>query len=129
MTPSVTFTGTEVALLAGVIARALSVLDEEDFDVVDLMLERTLAAMPQPVSPELMKAIEARRVAPLDRYWNVAIIMGSYLDRFTDEDFGKFAGIKPSAAFLVLLRLAETRPELKHHPRGGWQIVEADRAG
>lgn len=61
MTASVTYTGEEVALVAGAIASCLPALGQDDFDVLDLLLERALAAMPQPISPDLAIRIAALR--------------------------------------------------------------------
>ena len=59
--PSVTYTGTEVALVAGFIARALPVLDARDYEVADLLLDRALAALPQEVAPDIMAEINRLR--------------------------------------------------------------------
>jgi hypothetical protein len=65
--PSVTFTGTEVALVAGCIAKMLPELDAQDFEVLDLLLERALAALPQPLAPDLQAAIaKLRQRAPTE---------------------------------------------------------------
>lgn len=61
MIPSVTYSGEEVALVAGAIALCLPALGQDDFDVLDLLLERALAAMPQPISPDLAILIAALR--------------------------------------------------------------------
>ncbi len=59
--PSVTFTGTEVALVAGCIASVLPHLEPADQIVLDLMLERAVAALDGPLSPHLAALIERRR--------------------------------------------------------------------
>lgn len=64
MKQSVTYTGTEVALVAGCLARALPMLDQNDFDVVDLLLDRALAALPQPLAPDLDVHIAMLRKRP-----------------------------------------------------------------
>lgn len=61
MNPSVTYTGEEVALVAGFIVVALPLLDDRDFEVADLLLERALAAMPAPLSADLASKIELIR--------------------------------------------------------------------
>lgn len=66
MTPSVTYTGNEVALLAALIAAGLPALNENDFDVADLLLERALAAIP-PLSPDVAARIAALRERPHTR--------------------------------------------------------------
>lgn len=58
---AVTYTGEEVALVAGCIASALPHLEPDDQIVLDLMLERALAAMGTPLSPALAAIIERRR--------------------------------------------------------------------
>jgi hypothetical protein len=61
VTPSVTYTGEEVALVAGFIAAALPLLGREDFEVADLLLDRALAVMPRPLAVDLATRIEALR--------------------------------------------------------------------
>ena len=60
-TPTVTYTGPEVALLAGCIARTLPLVGTQDYDVLDLMLERALAALPQPLAPDIALLIKRLR--------------------------------------------------------------------
>lgn len=62
--PSVTYTGEEVALVAGCIAASLPYLAASDFDVADLLLDKALAAMPQPLSPDLEVRIALLRSGP-----------------------------------------------------------------
>lgn len=69
MTPKVTYTGTEVALLAGIIAGALPALDDSDFDVADLLLDKALAALPRPLAPDMEAQIARLRVSPPERFW------------------------------------------------------------
>lgn len=64
MTPAVTYTGEEVALVAGLIASALPSLDQDDFDVADLLLDRALAVMPRPLAVDLALRIELLRQRP-----------------------------------------------------------------
>lgn len=64
MTPTVTYTGEEVALVAGFIAAALPALDQPDFDVADLLLDRALAVMPRPLAVDLALRIELLRQRP-----------------------------------------------------------------
>lgn len=61
MTVSVTYTGEEVALVAALIASALPMLDENDFEVADLLLDRALAVMPRPLAVDLATRIELLR--------------------------------------------------------------------
>lgn len=61
MIASVTFSGEEVGLIAGCIAAALPSLDPADYEVCDLMLERALAALSEPLSPEAAALIERQR--------------------------------------------------------------------
>jgi hypothetical protein len=67
MTPSVTYTGEEVALVAGFIALALPALGPADFDVADVLLDRALGALPGPVAPDLAARIEQLRRRPTIR--------------------------------------------------------------
>lgn len=64
MTPSVTYTGDEVALVAGFIAACLPFLDQADFDVADLLLDKALASLPQPLAPDLEECIARLRSGP-----------------------------------------------------------------
>jgi hypothetical protein len=64
MTPTVTFTGSEVALVAGLIATSLPALDQADFDVADLMLDRALAALPRPLAADVEARIARLRDRP-----------------------------------------------------------------
>lgn len=64
MTASVTYTGEEVALVAGMIASCLPVLDQADYEVADLLLERALAVMPRPLNPDLAFRIAKLRQRP-----------------------------------------------------------------
>lgn len=64
MTPTVTYTGDEVALVAGLIAAALPSLDQRDFEVADLLLDRALAVMPRPLAVDLAVRIEQLRQRP-----------------------------------------------------------------
>jgi hypothetical protein len=64
MTPTVTYTGEEVALVAGFIAAALPSLDQADFDVADLLLDRALAVMPRPLAVDIATRIEQLRQRP-----------------------------------------------------------------
>ena len=63
MRPRVTYTGSEVGLVAGFIASCLPALSGPDLEVADLMLDRALAAMPQPLSPDLVVRIALLRRA------------------------------------------------------------------
>lgn len=64
MTPSVTYTGDEVALVAGFIAACLPALDQADFDVADLLLDRALAVLPRPLAPDVEARIARLRHRP-----------------------------------------------------------------
>jgi hypothetical protein len=61
MTPTVTYTGEEVALVAGFIAAALPTLNQDDFEIADLLLDRALAVMPRPLAVDLATRIEQLR--------------------------------------------------------------------
>ncbi|MEJ7831362.1 MAG: hypothetical protein WKF79_00470 [Nocardioides sp.] len=65
--PSVTYTGGEVAFLAGFIAASLPSLNDQDFDVADLMLDRALGALTQPLAPDIADRIAALRVRTFPR--------------------------------------------------------------
>lgn len=65
---AVTFTGEEVAILAACLCSVLPHVNEADFEVVDLMLDRALAALPGAVSPATHELIEKRRAAGLARH-------------------------------------------------------------
>lgn len=74
MTPTVTYTGTEIALVAGALAVVLSQLDGDDREVMDLLLDKALAAFPGPISPDLAARVERCRTrkpfvedSPVDR--------------------------------------------------------------
>lgn len=69
MTPKVTYSGAEVALLAGIIAGALPSLDDADFEVADLLLDKAMAALPRPIAPELEAQIARLRASPPERFW------------------------------------------------------------
>ena len=64
MIASVTYTGEEVALVAGFIAAALPALAPDDFEVADLLLERALAVMPRPLAPDLAQRLAQLRQPP-----------------------------------------------------------------
>lgn len=61
--PTVTFTGIEVALVAGCLAKTLPDVAPDDREVIDLLLDRTLAALPRPLAPDLVARIERLRAA------------------------------------------------------------------
>lgn len=62
--PAVTYTGEEVALIAGFITAALPYLDPADYEVADLLLERALAVLPRPLSPDVAALLERHRRRP-----------------------------------------------------------------
>jgi hypothetical protein len=59
--PSVIFTGAEVALVAGALAAVMPALSEDDFQVVDILLDRALAALPRPLPLDLAVMIARLR--------------------------------------------------------------------
>src|SRR3546814_10189668 len=69
MANSVIYAGPEVALLAGILAGALPRLDDEDFEVADMLLEKALAALPHPMPQDLAAKIEHQRMSPTGRFW------------------------------------------------------------
>lgn len=67
MTPTVTYTGNEVALVAGIIAASLPALGQADYEVADLMLDRALASLPRPLAADLEERIARLRDRPFPR--------------------------------------------------------------
>lgn len=61
MKPSVTFTGEEVCLIAGLLTNSLRQLSGPDYEVADLMLDKALAAFPDRLGGEVMDAVNAAR--------------------------------------------------------------------
>lgn len=64
MAPSVTFCGEEVALVAGCLASTLPDVAGGDWEVIDLLLDRALAALPRPLAPDLEARIAKLRERP-----------------------------------------------------------------
>jgi hypothetical protein len=59
--PSVTYTGTEVVLLVAMIAGSLPLLDQTDYEVADLTLDKALATLHRPLAPDLETRIAQLR--------------------------------------------------------------------
>ncbi|MBS67280.1 MAG: hypothetical protein Tp170SUR191951_77 [Prokaryotic dsDNA virus sp.] len=120
--PTVTFSGAEVALLAGIIAGALPALDESDFDVADLLLDKALAALPRPIAPDLGNKIAHLRIPPLDRF-RIAILArfpsGSKFNLIDASIVGK---VRPSRAFTLLETLALENGVIQRAGSEHWTI-------
>lgn len=120
--PSVTYTGTEVAILAGALAGALPTLADDDWEVTDLLLERALAALPQPLAAEVARKIEHQRVRPADRFWArliAKIVPGVAFDII---DASAATGLTTSNAWLMLEHLLDKQPRLKRLTSHSWEI-------
>jgi hypothetical protein len=121
-TPSVTYTGTEVALLAGIIAGALPALDDADFDVADLLLDKAMAALPRPMSPALAAHIERLRASPAERFWarlTANVPPGAAFDIIAA---GVATGVTASRALLLLEELRVKKDRLLRVGRDHWTI-------
>ena len=120
--PSVTYTGQEVAIIAGLIAGSMPDLYGDDFMVAENLLDKALSALPRPLSPDIEAMIERMRAQPLDRFWR----------RLTDamtpgQPFNiisaSFAGqCRPSAAHTMLELLAQTKSDLRRVDDHLWTI-------
>ena len=120
--PSVTFTGTEVAILAGLIAGALPTLEDDDWDVADLLLDKALAALPQPLSDALATKIERQRIRPADLFWTSLIekiVPGVAFDLI---DASAASGLTASKSLLMLHSLTGKQPRLKRLNSHSWEI-------
>lgn len=121
--PTVTYTGAEVALLAGIIAGALPSLDDADFEVADLLLDKAMAALPRPMAPGLEAQINRLRTPPPERFWarlSEKIAPGV---RFNIIDAALAAHVAPSRAWLLLEQLHGRKPGLRRDGDHHWQIV------
>src|SRR3546814_1412756 len=96
MANSVIYAGPEVALLAGILAGALPRLDDEDFEVADMLLEKALAALPHPMPPDLAAKIEHQRMSPTERFWTKLVAKFGPGDLFNIIDAGLAAGDRKS---------------------------------
>jgi hypothetical protein len=120
--PSVTYTGTEVAILAGIIAGTLPTLEDDDWDVADLLLDRALAALPQPLSAELAAKIERQRIRPADQFWArliEKIVPGLPFDII---DASAATGLSSSKSWLMLEHLLGKQPRLKRLNSHSWEV-------
>lgn len=123
MNASVTYTGDEVAILAGIIAGALPALHDDDFEVADLLLDKALAQLPRPLSPELESRITRLRVSPTERFWARLI---ENLPRNAPFDIiaaGVAGGVTPSRAWMLLEQLHGTKPKLRRVGPHAWEIM------
>lgn len=122
MNPSVTYTGTEVAILAGIIAGTLPTLEDDDWDVADLLLDRALAALPQPLSDDLAAKIERQRVRPADLFWArliEKIVPGVAFDMI---DASAATSLTTTKSWLMLEHLLGKQPRLKRLNSHSWEI-------
>ena len=120
--PSVTFTGTEVAILAGLIAGSLPTLEDDDWDVADLLLDKALAALPQPLSGDLAAKIEHQRVKPGERFWTALIKSIPPETPFDIIDASAASGLTPSKSWLMLESLSDKQPRLRRVNSHSWEI-------
>lgn len=123
MTGRVEYTGDEIALLAGILAGALPTLDDEDFDVADLLLEKALAALPWPMPPDLAAKIEHQRMSPTERFWTKLITKFGPGDVFNIIDAGLAAGVTSSRAWMLLEELQTRKPTLQRADSHLWTIT------
>lgn len=121
-TPSVTYTGTEVALLAGIIAGALPALDDADFEVADLLLDKAMAALPRPVAPELEAQIARLRATPPERFWTRLIENVPAGQAFDVIGAGVATGVTASRAWLFLEELRGKKDRLLRVDDHHWTI-------
>ncbi len=120
--PSVTYTGTEVALLAGIIAGALPDLDDSDFEVADLLLDKALAALPRPLAPDMEAQIARLRLTPRERFW--ARLIENVPKGVAFDIIGASVATKVAAsrAWLLLEELHGRKPELLRVDDHHWTI-------
>jgi len=123
MIPSVTYTGTEVALLAGIIAGALPTLDDADFEVADLLLDKAMAALPRPMAPGIEAQIDRLRIPPPERFWARLCEKIAPGVRFNIIDAGLATHVAPSRAWLLLEQLHGRKPNLRRDGDHHWLIV------
>lgn len=121
-TPSVTYTGAEVALLAGIIAGALPSLDDSDFEVADLLLDKAMAALPRPLAPELDAQIARLRLTPRERFW--ARLTEKIAPGIAFDVIGASVatGIGAARAWLLLEELHGRQPTLLRVDDQHWTI-------
>lgn len=122
MNPSVTYTGTEVAILAGIIAGSLPTLADDDWEVADLLLEKALAALPQPLSDGLATKIEHQRVRPTDRFWTALTEKVPPGQAFDIIDAASATGMTPSQAWMLLEKLQGQKDRLRRINSHSWEI-------
>lgn len=123
MIPRVVYTGEEVAIVAGLIAAALPKMEDEDFDVADLLLDKALAGLPQPLSPDLAEKIEHQRTRPNERFWSALIETIPPGQPFDIIDAGTATGVTFTRAWLTLEALHGKEPRLRRVNSSSWEIV------
>src|SRR3546814_931054 len=122
MANSVIYAGPEVALLAGILAGALPRLDDEDFEVADMLLEKALAALPHPMPQDLAAKIEHQRMSPTERFWTKLVAKFGPGDLFNIIDAGLAAGVTSSRAWMLLEELQTRKPTLQRADSHLWVI-------
>ena len=123
MTGRVEYTGDEIALLAGILAGALPTLDDEDFDVADLLLEKALAALPWPMPPVLAAKIEHQRQTPPERFWSRLRKEIQIGKNFTIVEAGCAGQVTPSRALILLSALWGRKPGLVRVGDHHWSMT------
>lgn len=121
--PSATFTGEEVAILAGIIAGALPTLEDDDFEVADHLLDKALAGLQQPLSEELAAKIEHQRIRPNERFWLALTKNIPAGTPFDVIDAGAAAGVDFTRAWLALEALLGKQPRLRRISTSSWEIT------
>lgn len=120
--PSVTYTGAEVAILAGIIAGALPTLGGDDFDVAEHLLDKALAALPRPLPPEIETHVARLRSPPLERFWDrlcKRLVPGVRFDVLDASNAGE---VRPSEALAFLDQLHSRKTGLSRVNDHHWII-------
>jgi hypothetical protein len=121
--PSVTYTGAEVALLAGIIAGALPALDDADFEVADLLLDKAMAALPRPIAPELEEHIARLRVPPVERFRARLFEKIPVGQPFDIIGASLATQVTASRAWLLLEQIKRDEPRLMRVDQHHWVIA------
>lgn len=109
MTASVTYTGPEVAFVIGALASVLPSLNEADYDVADLLIERALSGLDRPLPADLAERVAQLRTPPLGRFLKaVERTFGPGVE-FDALHAAMVAHVSTGDAFLFLERLAVAR--------------------
>jgi hypothetical protein len=113
--------GVEVRFVCAALACALPTLDETDYEVADMIVEKALAALPE-ISADERAAIEAKRVPPAERFWNRLLQVMVRGVPFDMADAAVLTQTRPSLVVLYLPRLQETKRELRRVNPDLWLI-------